>query len=83
MSSFTATTSETFTVTHARHLAAKVATDLKRVQRLYAGGPSDTSIASYEAEAVALLKAAYLDTVTYGFKRNGSWITPTLRYTAS
>ena len=43
-------TPTTFTVTHARHMAAKVATDLKRMQRLY-GSPSDAEIADYEAEA--------------------------------
>ena len=52
----------TFTVTHARHMAAKVATDLKRMQRLY-GSPSDASIASYEAELIELMKAGYLGAV--------------------
>ena len=33
--SYTLTETTTFTVTHARHMAAKVATDLKRMQRLY------------------------------------------------
>lgn len=79
--SFTITEATTFTVTHARHMAAKVATDLKRLQRLY-GKPSDTSIAEYEAEVIELLKAGYLGTVTYGFRRNGRWIEPALRYTA-
>ena len=81
MSSYTFTDSVTFTVTHARHIAAKVATDLKRLQRLY-GSPSDGHIADLEAEAVALMKAGYLDTVTYGFQRGGSWVEPTLRYAA-
>lgn len=81
MSSYTYTESSTFTVTHARHMAAKIATDLKRVQRLY-GTPSDASIAEYEEEAVTLLKAGYVSSVTYGFKRNGSWIEPTLKYSA-
>ena len=80
-SSFTITEARTFTVTHARHMAAKVATDLKRLQRLY-GRPGDTSIAEYETEVIALLKAGYLGTVTYGYRRNGCWIEPTLRYTA-
>lgn len=62
-------------------MAAKVATDLKRFQRLY-GSPSDRAIASYEAELIEFLKAAYLGTVTYGFRRDGKWIEPTLRYTA-
>lgn len=79
--SFTVTETTTFTVTHARHMAAKVATDLKRLQRLY-GKPSDTSIAEYETEVIELLKAGYLGMVTYGFRRNGCWIEPTLRYMA-
>ena len=72
----------TFTVTHARHIGAKVATDLRRIQRLYNGQPSDSRIAEFEAEIVAHLKADYLDAVTYGYRRNGNWIEPTLRYTA-
>jgi hypothetical protein len=79
--SFTASDSITFTETHARHMAAKVSTDLKRMQRLY-GCPSDTDIARFEAEIIVFLKAGYLGTVTYGFRRNGDWIEPTLRYTA-
>lgn len=79
--SYTLSEATTFTVTHARHMAARVATDLKRVQRFY-GSPSDSKIAMYEAEVTELLKAGYLGTVTYGFKRDGKWIDPTLRYTA-
>lgn len=75
------TESATFTITHARHIAAKIATDLKRIQRLY-GYPSDQEIAEYEGEAAAMMKAGYLSAVSYGFKRNGSWIEPTLKYTA-
>ena len=78
----TYTDSITFTLTHARHIGAKVATDLRRIQRLYGGLPSDSRIAEFEAEIVALLKAGYLDTVTYGYKRDGAWIEPSLRYTA-
>jgi Bacterial HORMA domain family 1 len=79
--SFTLTETTTFTITHARHMAAKVATDLKRLQRFY-GKPTDGAIANFEAEVIALLKAGYLGTVTYGFKKDGNWIEPTLRYTA-
>lgn len=79
--SYTYTQSVTFTVTHARHMAAKVATDLKRMQRFY-GFPSDTRIAQFEVEATELIKAGFLGTVTYGFQRNGNWIEPMLRYTA-
>lgn len=79
--SYSYTESSTFTVTHARHVAAKVATDLKRVQRFY-GSPSDADIANYEAEVTEFLKAGYLGTVTYGFRRDGNWVEPTFRYTA-
>lgn len=81
MSSYSFTESTTFTVTHARHMAAKIATDLKRVQRLY-GYPSDQEISAYEGEAVAMMKAGYLSSVAYGFQRNGAWIEPTLKYSA-
>ncbi|TAG75756.1 MAG: hypothetical protein EAZ24_09845 [Burkholderiales bacterium] len=81
MSSYSISESTTFTVTHARHIAAKISADLKRMQRFY-GYPSDTDIGHYECEAIELLKAGYLGTLTVGFKRNGQWIEPTLRYTA-
>ena len=77
----TITETTTFTLTHAKHMAAKVATDLKRVQRLY-GRPNDAEIADYETEVIELLKAGYLGTVTYGYRRGGDWIEPTLRFTA-
>lgn len=81
MSSYTITESATFTVTHARHMAAKVSADLKRMQRFY-GQPSDSDIVNYESEAIELLKAGYFGTLTVGFLRGGQWIEPTLRYTA-
>jgi hypothetical protein len=68
-------------VTHARHMAAKVATDLKRMQRLY-GDPADARIANFEAEVIEFLKEGYLGTLTYGYRRAGNWIEPTLRYSA-
>jgi hypothetical protein len=79
--SVTSTETRTFTLTHAKHLAAKVATDLMRMHRLY-GKPSVDSIANYEAELTELLRLGYLDNVAYGFRRNEEWIEPTLRYTA-
>ena len=79
--SCTVNESTTFTVTHARHMAAKVATDLKRMQRFY-GKPGDAAIAGYETEVIEMLKAGYLGTVAYGFRRNGDWVEPTLKYTA-
>jgi len=80
-SSYTFTDTQTFTVTHARHIASKVATDLKRMQRFY-NSPDDSMIAKYEIEIIELLKNGYLGSITYGFQKNGNWIEPTLRYTA-
>jgi hypothetical protein len=79
--SYTVSSSATFTITNAKNIASKVATDLKRIQRFY-GEPSDESIVNYESEIIEFLKAGYLDTVTYGFKKDGKWIEPTLKYTA-
>lgn len=76
----TITETTTFTLTHAKHMAAKVATDLKRIQRLY-GRPGDSEIADYEIEVTQLLKAGYLCSVTYGYRRAGLWVEPTLRFT--
>lgn len=81
MTSFTFSDSVTFTVTHARHMAAKVSADLKRLQRFY-GYPNDVDIANYEIEITELLKAGYMGTLTVGFIRDNKWIEPTLRYTA-
>lgn len=79
--STTYTDTTTFTLTHAKHISAKVATDLRRIQRLY-GRPSDQEIIDYEEELIALLKAGYVRHVSYGFKRGGAFIEPTLKYTA-
>jgi hypothetical protein len=80
--SYTNTETTAFTLTHAKHIAAKVSTDLKRMQRFY-GAPSDAKINRYEDEVIQLLKYGYLETVTYGFKKNDCWIEPSLVYTAS
>lgn len=75
------TTTTAFTVTHARNMASKVATDLKRIQRYY-GEPSDDRIREFEEELIELLRYGYLGTVKYGYKRDGQWIVPTVGYTS-
>lgn len=80
--SFTTTETKTFTITHANYLASKVATDLKRMQRFY-GDPSDWWIEKFETEIALYLKHGYLEKVSYGFKKDGNWIEPTLIYRAS
>lgn len=80
-STYTTSTTSTFTITHAKYIASKVAADLKRMQRFY-DLPTDTRILAFEAELAALLKAGFLDRVTYGFRRDGNWIEPTVKYTS-
>lgn len=81
MSSYTSTETNSFTVTHAKYIASKVATDLKRIQRFY-GSPSDRSIDCYEGELAGLLKHDLVDNVVYGFQRNSLWTPASLRYRA-
>ena len=78
---FTSTRTRSFTITHARHLAAKVATDLKRIQRLY-GRPSDSWIADHREELVMVLKRGFLSKIAYGFQRADKWIEPMVKYQA-
>ncbi len=80
--SYSITHNETFTVTNAKYLASKVATDLKRIQRLY-GNPSDLFIEKFQVELIELLSNGYLKYVTYGYKRGDIFIAPTLVYRAS
>ncbi|MFI8631224.1 hypothetical protein ACIGEP_01335 [Microbacterium sp. NPDC077663] len=78
-SSFTNTS--TFTIANARHISAKVKTDLKLMQRAY-GHPDDGDIENYGEEVAQMLAKGYLGTVTYGYKRGSDWIVA-LRYTAN
>jgi hypothetical protein len=78
--SYTYNATETFNVTHAKHIAAKVAADLMRFNRFY-NNPTIEHVNQYEAELTAHLKAGVLDNVTYGFMRDGKWV-EALRYHA-
>jgi hypothetical protein len=78
---YTGSDTESFTVVHARKLASKVATDLKRFQRFY-GEPSDLWIERYERELVELLKRDAVSEIVYGFKRAGQWTEASVRYKA-
>ncbi|MFT5756645.1 MAG: hypothetical protein ACI9LM_001365 [Alteromonadaceae bacterium] len=81
-SSFTSTGSSTFTITHARHMSAKLSADLRRMQRFY-NRPNENQIAKFEEEIAQLLKNGYLKKATFGFQRDDNWIEPTFAYTAS
>ena len=79
--SATSTRTSTFTIANARYVTSKIKTDLKLLQRAYGGAPTDAEIADYGEEAAQLLNGGYLDTVTYGYRRDGSWVVA-LKYTA-
>jgi Bacterial HORMA domain family 1 len=66
------THSNTFTRTHARYLASKVAADLRQMQLFY-GGPSDSDIEDYIEELTELLVGGYLSSVDYGFHGASGW----------
>ena len=78
--SMTSTRTSTFTIANARYVTSKIKADLKLLQRAY-GSPTDADIEAYGEEAAQLLNGGYLGTVTYGFRRNGSWVVA-LRYIA-
>ena len=78
----TATATHTNTYVYARHIANKVVSDLKRLQQLYGiSSPTDGEIDAYDIELQMLLNLGYLGTITYGYKRNGTWIVA-LKYEA-
>ena len=64
--SSTYTISETFTLTHARRLAAKVAADMHQCQRFY-GHLTDTQIENYQQELTVLLHGGYVKSYEFGF----------------
>lgn len=65
--SSTYTISETFTLTHARRLAARVAADMHQCQRFYSR-PTETEIESYQGELIVLLHGGYIKSYEFGFK---------------
>lgn len=76
----TTTTTETWSRTHARHVAGKVAADLRQMNQAY-GMPDDTHIANLAQELTVLLDGGFVKEVTYGFKRADVWVVA-MRYVA-
>lgn len=68
--SYSYTTTETFTITHARRLAGKVLADMNQCQRLY-GRLSDTEIEEYQEELAVMLHGGYVKSYEFGFKAEG------------
>ena len=72
----TQTDTKTHTIAYARHVASKVAADLKRLQRFIGEDqPTDESINKFEKEAAILLYHGCLGEISYGYVReDGSWL---------
>lgn len=64
----TYTLTETFNVTHARKLAAKVVADMHQCNLLYGRGPTTTEVAAYEKELVAMLAGGFITSYEFGFQ---------------
>ena len=79
--SYTYTEATTFTVTHAGTWRRKSPPTSSACSASTARPATPTSRTT-RPRSIELLKAGYLGTVTYGFRRDGNWIEPTLRYTA-
>ena len=67
--SSTYTFSTSFTITHARYLASKVAADMRQMN-LHYGAPNLVQIPDYEEELAILLKGGYVWAYEFGFKRD-------------
>ena len=73
------TTTASFTLTHAKHLASKVVSDLYQCSVLY-DQPSAASIPNYETELIELLAGEYVADYEFGFKKDDQRIV-SWRYT--
>ena len=67
------TTTQTWSRTHARYVAGKVAADLRQIQQEY-GKPTDEHLNDLLEELVVYLADDYLDYVEYGFRCGDSWV---------
>lgn len=65
--SYTYTTSDTFTLTNAKKLAAKVTADMHQCRRFY-GDPTEADVSAYNAELVVMLAGGYVSSYEFGYK---------------
>ena len=70
MTTFTSSSTATFTLTHARHLASKFAADMNVCRRYY-GEPTQNRVDDYNRELTELLRHGYIDQYEFGFKKAG------------
>lgn len=61
------TTTETFTLTNAKKLAAKVTADMHQCRRLYSK-PSESDVLEFQQELIVILAGKYVSKYEFGFK---------------
>lgn len=66
--SYSYTTTESFTITNARKLAAKVIADMHQCRRFY-GEPTESWIERYNAELVVMLAGEYVSSYEFGYQK--------------
>lgn len=76
------TATESFTLTDARKLAAKVIADMYQCHRLYES-PSESSIEAYQTELVVLLAGRYVSEYEFGFKSSAGKRIVSWQYTVT
>lgn len=79
--SYTRTQAETFSLTHAKYLASKVAADL-HLCSIYYGHPTKERVLEYEQELIEMLRGSFVEQYEFGFRRDGKRIL-CWRYTVS
>jgi hypothetical protein len=70
---YSVTTSESFSIIHARRLSSKVAADMHLCAQYY-GKPSEQNIREYAEELAQYLNAGYLAEFEFGYKKDGKRI---------
>ncbi len=65
--------SETFTIADAKYLASRIAHGLTLL-RVYCGQLTPQKVQDLALEAAILLRFGLLESVKYGYQRNGNWI---------
>jgi Bacterial HORMA domain family 1 len=78
----TYTTTDSFTLIHARKLAAKVAADMDQCRRLY-GEPSSAQIEAYREELVVMLHGRYVSKYEFGYQTSDERRVVTWLYTVT
>jgi len=63
-------TTETFSLSHARHISSRVAADMRQMSRYY-GYPDEAGIDDFLEELAQYLVKGYLHSFEIGFKRDG------------